>query len=121
MAIFKTFEEITAWQKSHALALELYQITNSSALAKDFALRDQMRRSAISIPSNIAEGHERNSDKQFCYFLNVAKASAGELRSQFRLAHDLGYIQSSDYNRLKEQSIEVSRLISGLMKYLKKA
>lgn len=120
MALFKTFEEITAWQKSHALAVELYRISNSSELAKDFALKDQMRRSAISVPSNIAEGYERNSDRQFYYFLNVAKASAGELRSQFLLAFDLGYIQPSEYTKLKEQSLEVSRLIAGLMNYLKK-
>ena len=118
MPTFKSFEEIVAWKKAHALAVDFYRITNTSALNHDFELRGQMRKSAISIPSNIAEGHERNSNRQFIYFLNVAKASAAELRAQTLLAFDLGYIALNQYDQLKNQLIEVSKLIASLMNYL---
>lgn len=119
MPHFKMFEEIIAWQKAHAIVLALYRLTNRELLHKDFALRDQMRRAAISITSNIAEGHERNSDKEFCHFLNMAKASAAELRSQLLIAHDLNYITTDQHAQIRAQLIEVAKLISGLMKYLK--
>jgi four helix bundle protein len=119
MSPFKTFEEILAWQKAHAAVLNLYQLTNGDLLSKDFALRDQMRRSAISISSNIAEGHERHSDKEFFHFLNIAKASAAELRSQLLIALDLKYITQEEHIQIREQLIETAKLISGLMKYLK--
>ncbi|WP_245892139.1 four helix bundle protein [Polaribacter glomeratus] len=70
--------------------------------------------------SNIAEGFKRNTDKEFVYFLYVAKASAGEVRSQLYLANDLNYINNDDFNQLKEKVAEISRLIGGLIKYLKK-
>jgi four helix bundle protein len=96
------FEDLIAWQK-----------------AKDFALKDQMRRSTISIPAIIAEGFERDGNKEFIKFLSIAKGSAGELRSHLLLALDQGYLSNSDYEPIEILLLETSRLIGGLMNYLK--
>jgi four helix bundle protein len=106
MATFTTFEEIDAWKRGHHVALEIYRITNTAFMSRDFGLKDQMRRSAVSITSNIAEGFDRRGNKEFGYFLNVSKGSSSELRSQVILAKDLGYM------------IELNKMIGGLMKYL---
>lgn len=121
MAGFKSFEEINAWKKGHALVIELYQLTNSSeGLSRDYGLKDQLRRAAVSITSNIAEGHERNTKKDFARFLNMAKGSAAEVRSQILIAKDLNYITDKEYESLKIQLIEVGSMISGLRNYLLK-
>ncbi len=112
--MFKSFEEILSWQKGRELVKEIYQLTNTGAFSKDFSLKDQIRRAAVSVISNIAEGHERNSNKEFLYFLNIAKGSAGEVRAQLYIALDLKYIGEEDFNRLFDLSREVSRLIFGL-------
>lgn len=88
MGKFSSFEEINSWQKSRIFNKRIYQITENSNFKKDFDLVRQIRRASISISSNIAEGFERNTDKEFIYFLYVAKASAGEVRSQIYLAFD---------------------------------
>ncbi|MFI0492059.1 four helix bundle protein [Flavobacterium sp.] len=85
---------------------------------KDFDLIRQIRRASISITSNIAEGFERNTDKEFIYFLYVAKASAGEVRSQLYLAFDLNYITKQESEELLESVTEISKLLSGFIKYL---
>lgn len=118
MSNFKTFEDLEVWKKAHLAVMEIYRMTNSDLLSKDYALKDQMRRSAISITSNIAEGHERKSNKEFVYFLNVAKASSAELRSQLILARDLKYISYVDHVLTKNSLVEVNKMIWGLMKYL---
>jgi four helix bundle protein len=120
MGKFNSFEDIIAWQKARVLNKEIYDITNTSDLfARDYALRDQIRRASISISSNIAEGFERETAKEFIRFLYVAKASAGEFRSQLYLAIDLDYIKNDVFKNLKTKANDVSRLISGLIKYLK--
>jgi len=119
MASFKSFEEINAWKKGHSLVLDIYQITGlSKELKNDFGLRDQLRRAAVSITSNIAEGHERNSKKDFARFLNMAKGSAAEVRNQILIARDLKYISDQDYMRLHSELIEIGSMLSGLRKYL---
>ena len=119
MASFKSFEEINAWKKGHSLVLEIYKLTDlSKELRNDFGLRDQLRRSAVSITSNIAEGHERNSKKDFARFLNMAKGSAAELRNQILVARDLNYISDHDHKRLHSELIEIGSMLSGLRKYL---
>jgi four helix bundle protein len=85
---------------------------------KDYDLVRQIRRASISISSNIAEGFERNTDKEFIYFLYVSKASAGEVRSQLYLAFDLEYITKQEFDELLDSVSEISRLISGFIKYL---
>ena len=119
MAKFNSFEEIISWQKSRELNKEIYYITNdNNSFSKDFGLRDQIRRSSISISSNIAEGFERETTKEFIRFLYIAKASAGEFRSQLYLAFDLKYMINEEFEKLKLKVNEVSKLISGLIKYL---
>lgn len=106
MASFKSFEEINAWKKGHSLVLEIYKLTNlSKELRIDFGLRDQLRRAAVSITSNIAEGNERNSKKDFAGFLNMAKGSAAELMNQILIARDLNYITDNDHKRLHSELI----------------
>ena len=118
MAKFNSFEEIIAWQKARILNKEIYELTNSNQLfSKDFGLRDQIRRCSISISSNIAEGFERQTTKEFIRFLYIAKASAGEFRSQLYLAYDLNYINESEFERINLKIIDISKLISGLIKY----
>ena len=119
MAKFNSFEEIIAWQKARILNKEIYELTNSNQLfSKDFGLRDQIRRCSISISSNIAEGFERQTTKEFIRFLYIAKASAGEFRSQLYLAYDLNYINESEFERINLKIIDISKLISGLIKCL---
>ncbi|WP_336066418.1 four helix bundle protein [Mesoflavibacter sp. CH_XMU1404-2] len=119
MAKFSSFEEIISWQKSRELNKDIYNITNkNSSFSKDFGLRDQIRRCSISISSNIAEGFERETTKEFIRFLYIAKASSGEFRSQLYLAFDLDYITKDEFSTLNLKVNEVSKLISGLIKYL---
>ncbi len=119
MAKFNSFEEILSWQRARELNVIIYKITNSSLLfSKDFGLRDQIRRASVSISSNIAEGFERQTTKEFIRFLYIAKASAGEVRSQLYLSYDIKYIEKEEFEKLKLKVNEVSKLLSGLLKYL---
>ncbi len=119
MSKFNSFEEIIAWQKARELNSEIYEITNDGLFSKDYDLKSQIRRSSISISSNIAEGFERETTKEFIRFLYIAKASAGECRSQLYLALDLKYIENEKFERLNFKVSEISKLISGLIKYLR--
>ncbi|MDK2772233.1 MAG: four helix bundle protein [Flavobacterium sp.] len=119
MAKINSFEEIIAWQKARELNADIYLLTNRNEnFSKDFGLREQIRRSSISISSNIAEGFERETTKEFIRFLYIAKASAGEFRSQLYLAFDLNYISKENFEELKIKVNYISKLISGLIKYL---
>ena len=118
MGKFSSFEEINSWQKSRIFNKRIYQITENQNFKKDFDFVRQIRRASISISSNIAEGFEKNTDKEFIYFLYVAKASAGEVRSQIYLAFDLQYITKLEFEELLESVTEISRLVSGFIKYL---
>ena len=121
MATFKAFEEIEAWQKARELTREIYSVSNLGSFSKDFGLRDQIRRAAVSIMSNIAEGFERGGTKEFVQFLSVAKGSSGEVRSQLYVALDQGYIQDEAFEHLFKLTTETSRMIAGLMSYLRKS
>lgn len=118
MAKLGRFEDIEAWQKARELTREIYRITNQGSFARDFGLRDQIRRAAVSTMSNIAEGFERGSNKGFIQFLFIAKGSSGEVRSQLYIALDLGYIDNDKFNQLITDLVSISRQISGFVKYL---
>ncbi len=120
MATYKTLEDLPVWREAKNLAVEIYRITSDSDFKRDFALRDQMRRSAISISSNIAEGFERASRKEFIQFLYIAKGSLGELRSQVAVAIELGYISPEISQELNSECLKLSREIYGFIQYLKK-
>jgi four helix bundle protein len=98
----------------------LYEETNKEPLRRDFALRNQIRRAGISIVLNIAEGAARKSDKEFAQFLFVALGSAAELKSAFYIAKDQEYFDEHSFRELYEQTDEVNRMLSGLIKYLRK-
>jgi four helix bundle protein len=119
MGKIERFEDLEVWQAGMNLCLTIYELTNSTEFSKDFALRDQVRKSAISVPSNIAEGFERDSNRQFLYFLVIAKASCGELRTQLYIAKTQHYITTELYNSLFEQCISVSKQLKGFINYLK--
>ena len=105
------FEDLIVWQKSMSLAEEIYRVTKQGEFAKDWGLRDQMRRSAVSIPSNISEGYGRFSNKNFRHFLAIANGSANELRTQIQLATNIGYVDIDEAGRLVERCVEVSKML----------
>jgi four helix bundle protein len=105
------------WKKARGLALVVYKLTTDGPLARDFGLRDQMRKSAVSICSNIAEGNERSTDRDIVRFLYIAKGSASELLSQADIASGIGYLESDEARKLMEACEEVSRMLGGLIKY----
>ncbi len=114
----KRLDDLDAWQRSLNLAERIYIITRLQAFDRDWGLRDQIRRAAVSIPSNIAEGYERNSDRDFNRFILIAKGSAAELRTQIILAGRIGYIPLTDVSALENECIEISSMLSGISKYL---
>ena len=118
MASIKSFEEIEAWQKARELTNAIYDASKGADFSRDFALLDQIRRAAVSVMSNIAEGFERNGDKEFVQFLSLAKGSCGEVRSQLCVALDKGYITPDVFSVMAGNAVEVSKLIAGLVKYL---
>ena len=119
MATINNFEDLKVWCDSRNISKRVYSITRKSNLARDFALKDQIRRSCISIMSNIAEGFERGGNKEFIQFLFIAKGSAGEARSQLYMALDLGYISKRSFEEMASELSAVSKQISGLIQYLK--
>ncbi len=108
------FEDLIAWQKSRSLTAQIYACTAHGDFARDFGLRDQIRRAVVSIMSNIAEGFERNRSREFHQFLSIAKASCAEVRSQLYVALDVGYLPDNVFQELFKQAEEVGRIIGGL-------
>jgi len=121
MSSFKSFEEIESWQKARELTRKVYTVSNQGAFTKDFGLRDQIRRASVSIMSNIAEGFERDGKGEFLQFLTVAKGSRGEVRAQLFIALDQDNIDKNTFETLSAISIEIGRLLGGLMNYLRKS
>jgi four helix bundle protein len=121
MARIQRFEDIEAWQKARQITKTVYQATSSGRFSRDFGLRDQMRRAAVSVLSNIAESSERGGDKEFLQFLAISKGSCGELRAQLYVALDQSYLAQEDFDLLAAQTLEVSRMVAGLMRYLRQS
>lgn len=120
MPTFNTFEEILAWQKARQITQKIYLVSNSGDFARDFGLRDQMRRAAVSIMANIAEGHGRRTETEFANFLNIARASAAEVQSHLYVAIDLGYIGQTEFDDIYLLLNEVSKMCLSLAQYLRK-
>ena len=121
MAKIERFEDIESWKKSRELAKSVYRITLNQPFARDFGLRDQIRRASVSILSNIAEGFERDGDKEFVQFLSLAKGSCGEVRAQLYVALDQQYIAAEEFSSLSASATEISRMLSGFIKYLRQS
>jgi len=117
----KQFEDLEVWQEARRLTQVIYRVTKAERFLKDFALRDQVQRAAVSVMSNIAEGFERCGNQEFIQFLYVAKASCGEVRSQIYVALDQGYMSKTD----SEESIidfrRLSGMIGNLINYLRRS
>ena len=116
----RNFEDLVAWQKARELARRIYGMTKARTFSRDLALVDQMRRAVVSIGSNIAEGFERARPNDFHNFLSIAKGSCAELRSQLYVALDAGYISLDEFEAVKDQAIEVGRLIGSLRASIKR-
>ncbi len=110
-----------SWQKARELNRLIYKTSRNVAFAKDFGLQGQIRRASISILSNIAEGFERGGDKEFTQFLSIAKGSCGEVRAQLYAALDEKYLTAAEFEDLSQRCVELSRLISGMMTYLRRS
>jgi len=119
MASIEKFEDIEAWQKARELTREIYRISNQGSFARDFGLRDQIRRAAVSIMSNIAEGFGRGGNKEFIQFLSTAKGSASEVQAQLYVALDAEYITKEQFQKIYSRTEETSRMIGGLLRYLR--
>jgi len=113
---YQSFEELEVWQRACKLAVRVYEILKD---CHDYRLRDQMTSSAVSIASNIAEGAERNSNKDFGHFLHIAKGSAGELRTQTYIAGEIGVVSSEQRGELLKELKVISSMLHGLIKSLK--
>ena len=108
------FEDFIVWQKARKLTSEIYKVTNDGKFARDFGLRDQIRRAAISSMSNVAEGFERGRPTEFHQFLSIAKGSCAELRSQLYVALDVNYLSAETFEALMAQADEVGKMLGGL-------
>ena len=115
------FEDLGIWQDARKLCKEIFLITEKDTFSRDFKLRDQIRTSSGSVMDNIAEGFERNGNKEFIQFLSIAKGSCGECRSQSYRAFDYGYIDQKILNELIHKTITFSKQISGFISYLKRS
>ena len=113
----KGFEDLQVWQKAKDLAVLIYKITSEGKIAKDFSLRDQMRRSAVSIPSNIAEGDERDTDKESVRFFYISKGSLAELRTQIRIALEVGFSDKDEFAKIELDCSEIGKMLGGLIKH----
>jgi four helix bundle protein len=119
MATISKFEDLDAWKESRTLCQIVRNVTRKVDFSKDFDLVRQIRRSSGSVMDNIAEGFERDGTNELIQFLSIAKASAGEVRSQFYRATDYGYTTEEELNLALEQCVKTSRMISSFIKYLK--
>jgi len=115
MAVFSKFEDIAAWQQGRELVCAIYAQTGVGSFARDFGLRDQIQRAAVSVCSNIAEGFERRGNREFIKFLWIAKGSAAEVASQLYHAKDLEYVSNDDFERLYGLTKKIGATIHNLI------
>ena len=115
----KRFEDLKVWQASRGLSKDLYILCRNTNLNKDFELKNQLLRSAGSVPDNIAEGFERDGNKELIHFLSIAKGSCGEVRSQLYRTLDHGHITPVEFSDFHDRAVEISRMLSGFISYLK--
>ena len=118
MARAHGFEDLKVWQLARELVLAAYQLTSSQVFGRDHALRDQIRRAAVSSMANIAEGFERGSNRDFVRFLYMARGSAGEVRSHLYVARDLDYITGMEFERMASRVIGLSKGVFRFIEHL---
>ena len=115
----RTFEEIEAWQLSRELVRDVYRLSREGLFSKDTGLQGHIRRAAVSIMSNIAEGFERGGNKEFISFLSIAKGSCGEVRSQLYVASDQGYIETSQFESMVHRCVRISMMFQAFITSLR--
>ncbi len=115
------FEDLNVWKQARLLTQEVYRLTKTEKFSRDFGLRDQIQRAAISVMSNIAEGFERGGNQEFSQFLYIAKASCGEVRSQLYVAFDQGYVTHDETEKLRQSFKRLSGMISNLIAYMRQS
>lgn len=116
----KGFKDLIVWQKARDLAVDVYQMTGQGHLKQDYGLTDQMRRSAVSVPSNISEGDERDSDKDAIRFFYIAKGSLAELRTQFDIANRIEYLDEEKFQEMDAKAVVIGKMLGSLIKARKK-
>lgn len=114
---FQSFEDLEVWQRGCRLAVDVFE---TFANCRNFTMQDQVQRASLSIPSNVAEGYERNSNKEFIRFLNISKGSGGELRTQLYISRKLNFLTKPDFNRLVGEAKEISAMLHGLSRAVSK-
>lgn len=119
MSKIEKFEDLECWKAARILVNHVFMLMNKPAFVKDFDLRSQLRRSAISSMNNIAEGFDRNSNAEFIYFLNISSGSCGELRSMSYVLIDNRLITQDEFQELQDKISSTQKLVKGLIKYLK--
>jgi four helix bundle protein len=120
MPTIERFEDIKSWQKGRKLCKLVYDVTRQAPFGRDYGLRDQIRRAAVSIPSNIAEGFESQNNRTFIRYLYIARASSAEVRSQAYVALDQGYLPESKFDEIYELCRDIARLVTRFINYLQK-
>jgi four helix bundle protein len=120
MTPIQRFEDLVAWQKARVLNAMIYRLTRDGLASRDFPFRDQLRGAAISVMNNIAEGFGRRGDKEFFYFLKIAKGSTTELQNMFYIGLDAEYFDEGTLKELQHAAAETAVMIHGLMEYLKR-
>ena len=121
MGKIQRFTEMAVWNRARQLTKVVYIASSTGPFSRDWAFRDQIRRAAVSIPCNIAEGFERGGTGEFIQFLSIAKGSIGEVMTQLFIASDLGYLSNEDFEYLKGITEETGKMIGGFMKYLRRS
>jgi len=114
---FQSFGDLEVWQRGCCLAVDVFE---TFANCRNVTIQDQVQRAALSIPCNVAEGYERNSNKEFIRFLNISKGSSGELRTQLYISRKLNFVTKADFNRLVRESKEISKMLHGLSRAVAK-
>ena len=121
MGTVKDFEDLKIWQMARELCKDIFRITCYEFFVKDYKLKDQIKASSGSIMDNIAEGFERNGNREFIQFLTIAKGSSGESRSQLYRAFDYGYIEEKEFEELRQKAKNLSQSIGAFITYLNKS
>lgn len=117
--MIQSYKDLKVWQEAMNLVTEIYKATKLFPREEIYGLTSQMRRAAVSIPSNIAEGHQRHTTPQFLQFLSIARGSLGELETQIMIAHRLDYINLIQHDQMLQQAQKVGNLMGGLIRALK--
>ena len=113
---YQEFKELRVWQEAKQLAVQIYKITTTARFSKDYGLQDQVQRAAVSVASNIAEGYEKNSNKDFVRYLLIAKGSLAELRTQLEIALEIGYIDKKVFESVEDQCKKITAMVIKLIK-----